>query len=71
MKKCPQNFEIWIPDLDFFQGLKMERRPPQQFSTIFGDVPDPHSHSEHQKKKFGEAPEFFEKGTQKSRFFAF
>ena len=28
----------------------MERKPPQQFSGIFGDVLDPPSHSEHQKK---------------------
>jgi len=41
--------EIWLPDLDFFQGLEMERKPPQQFSGIFGDVLDPPSHSEHQK----------------------
>ena len=45
-----KNTEIWLPDLDFFQGLEMERKPPQQFSGIFGDVLDPPSHSEHQKK---------------------
>ena len=50
--------EIWLPDLDFFQGLEMERKPPQQFSGIFGDVLDPPSHSEHQKKKIGEATHF-------------
>ena len=33
--------EIWLPDLDFFQGLEMERKPPQQCSVIYGDVLDP------------------------------
>ena len=49
-EKSPQFFATWLPDLDFFQGLEIERRPPQQFSTIFWDVLDPPSHSEYQKK---------------------
>ena len=49
-EKSRQFFATWLQDLDFFQGLEIERRPPQQFSTIFWDVLDPPSHSEHQKK---------------------
>jgi len=37
VEKSPQIFEMWLPDLEFFQRLEMERRPPQQFSTNFGD----------------------------------
>ena len=51
-EKSPQFFATWLPDLDFFQGLEIERRPPQQFSTIFWDVLDPPSHSEYQKKNW-------------------
>ena len=47
----------------------MERRPPQQFSTIFGDVPDPHSHSEHQKKILVRAQNFLKKAP-KNRVFS-
>jgi len=42
---------IWLPDLDFFQGLEIERKPPQQFSGILGDVLDPPA-THNIKKKF-------------------
>ena len=37
-------------EIIFFHALEMEWGPGQQFSSIFWDVLDPPSHSEHQKK---------------------
>ena len=55
--------------LPCFQGVEMEKGRCQQFSTIFGDVLDPPSHSEHQKKKFGGPPRIFQKRHPKWPFF--
>ena len=57
---------IWLPDLNFSHGLDMKRRPPQQFSKVFGDG-HPRT-SEHQRKKLV-GPRIFRKRHPKSPFF--
>ena len=46
----------------------MERKPPQQFSGIFGDVLDPPSHSEHQKIFLGSPQNFLKMGPENAHF---
>ena len=48
--------------------MDMERGRCQQFSTIFWDVLDPPSHSEHQKKNLGSPQNFLKMIPEKGHF---
>ena len=54
--------------LPCFQGVEMEKGRCQQFSTIFGDVLDPPSHSEHQKIFLGSPQNFLKMGPENAHF---
>ena len=54
--------------LPCFQGVEMERGRCQQFSTIFGVVLYPPSHSEHPKKILGRPQNFLKMGPENAHF---